>query len=43
MELAVVSGAPGWLGKDLGYDPEVELEEGRRHSIALCRDHGVAL
>jgi nucleoside-diphosphate-sugar epimerase len=29
--------------RDLGYDPEVELEEGMRRSIAWCRDNGVAL
>ena len=26
---------------DLGYDPEVELEEGMRRSIAWCRDNGI--
>ncbi len=26
---------------DLGYQPEVALEEGMRRSIAWCRDHGV--
>jgi nucleoside-diphosphate-sugar epimerase len=26
--------------RDLGYDPEVELEEGMRRSIAWCRAHG---
>jgi nucleoside-diphosphate-sugar epimerase len=29
--------------RDLGYDPEVELEEGMRRSIAWCRENGVAL
>ena len=27
--------------KDLGYDPEIDLEEGMRRSIAWCREHGV--
>jgi nucleoside-diphosphate-sugar epimerase len=27
--------------RDLGYDPEVELEEGMRRSIAWCHDHGI--
>jgi nucleoside-diphosphate-sugar epimerase len=27
--------------KDLGYDPEIELEEGMRRSIAWCREHGI--
>ncbi len=26
--------------KDLGYDPEIELEEGMRRSIAWCKDNG---
>ena len=26
--------------RDLGYDPEVDLEEGMRRSIAWCRAHG---
>jgi nucleoside-diphosphate-sugar epimerase len=26
--------------RDLGYDPEVELEEGMRRSIEWCRQHG---
>ena len=25
---------------ELGYDPEIELEEGMRRSIAWCREHG---
>jgi len=29
--------------QDLGYDPEVELEEGMRRSIDWCRAHGEAL
>jgi nucleoside-diphosphate-sugar epimerase len=29
--------------RDLGYDPEVELEEGMRRSIDWCRAHGVDL
>lgn len=29
--------------RDLGYDPEVELEEGMRRSIAWCQANGVAL
>ncbi len=29
--------------RDLGYDPEIELEEGMRRSIAWCREHGVEL
>jgi nucleoside-diphosphate-sugar epimerase len=29
--------------RDLGYDPEVELEEGMRRSIAWCRAQGVQL
>lgn len=29
--------------RDLGYDPEIELEEGMRRSIAWCRDHGIDL
>jgi nucleoside-diphosphate-sugar epimerase len=28
---------------DLGYDPEVALEEGMRRSIQWCRENGVAL
>ena len=28
---------------DLGYDPEIALEEGMRRSIAWCRDHQVAI
>jgi nucleoside-diphosphate-sugar epimerase len=28
---------------DLGYDPEIDLEEGMRRSIQWCRDNGVAL
>jgi nucleoside-diphosphate-sugar epimerase len=28
---------------DLGYDPEIELEEGMRRSIAWCRQHGIDL
>jgi nucleoside-diphosphate-sugar epimerase len=28
---------------DLGYDPEIELEEGMRRSIDWCRTHGVDL
>jgi nucleoside-diphosphate-sugar epimerase len=28
--------------RDLGYDPEIELEEGMRRSIAWCRDNGIA-
>lgn len=27
--------------RDLGYDPEIELEEGMRRSIAWCRDNGI--
>jgi nucleoside-diphosphate-sugar epimerase len=27
--------------RDLGYDPEVELEEGMRRSIAWCRENGI--
>jgi nucleoside-diphosphate-sugar epimerase len=27
--------------RDLGYDPEIELEEGMRRSVAWCRAHGV--
>jgi len=26
--------------KDLGYDPEIEIEEGMRRSIEWCREHG---
>lgn len=29
--------------RDLGYDPEIELEEGMRRSIAWCRAHGIDL
>jgi nucleoside-diphosphate-sugar epimerase len=29
--------------KDLGYDPEIELEEGMRRSIEWCRQNGVKL
>jgi len=29
--------------KDLGYDPEIELEEGMRRSVAWCRAQGIAL
>ena len=29
--------------RDLGYDPQIELEEGMRRSIAWCRANGVAL
>jgi len=29
--------------RDLGYDPEIELEEGMRRSIAWCRAHGMEL
>jgi nucleoside-diphosphate-sugar epimerase len=29
--------------RDLGYDPEIELEEGMRRSIAWCQENGVAL
>jgi nucleoside-diphosphate-sugar epimerase len=29
--------------KDLGYDPEIALEEGMQRSIAWCRDNGVPL
>lgn len=29
--------------RDLGYDPEIELEEGMRRSIAWCRENGVNL
>jgi nucleoside-diphosphate-sugar epimerase len=29
--------------RDLGYDPEIELEEGMRRSIAWCRANGVAI
>jgi nucleoside-diphosphate-sugar epimerase len=29
--------------RDLGYAPEIELEEGMRRSIAWCRDNGVRL
>jgi nucleoside-diphosphate-sugar epimerase len=27
--------------RDLGYDPEIELEEGMRRSVAWCRQNGV--
>lgn len=29
--------------RDLGYDPEIELEEGMRRSIDWCRAHGVEI
>ncbi len=29
--------------KDLGYDPEIELEEGMRRSITWCRQNGIDL
>jgi nucleoside-diphosphate-sugar epimerase len=29
--------------RDLGYDPEIELEEGMRRSIDWCRAQGVPL
>jgi nucleoside-diphosphate-sugar epimerase len=29
--------------RDLGYDPEVELEEGMRRSIDWCRAAGIDL
>jgi nucleoside-diphosphate-sugar epimerase len=29
--------------RDLGYDPEIELEEGMRRSVAWCRAHGIDL
>jgi nucleoside-diphosphate-sugar epimerase len=29
--------------RDLGYDPEIELEEGMRRSIEWCRAQGIAL
>jgi len=29
--------------RDLGYDPEIELEEGMRRSIAWCRSNGMPL
>ena len=29
--------------RDLGYDPEIELEEGMRRSIAWCRANGMEL
>jgi nucleoside-diphosphate-sugar epimerase len=29
--------------RELGYDPEIELEEGMRRSIEWCREHGVNL
>jgi nucleoside-diphosphate-sugar epimerase len=29
--------------RELGYHPEIELEEGMRRSIAWCRDNGVGL
>lgn len=29
--------------RDLGYDPEIELEEGMRRSVAWCRAQGIAL
>lgn len=29
--------------RDLGYDPEIELEEGMRRSIEWCRANGVEL
>jgi nucleoside-diphosphate-sugar epimerase len=29
--------------RDLGYDPEVELEEGMRRSIDWCKASGVRL
>ncbi len=29
--------------RDLGYDPEIELEEGMRRSIEWCRAHGVSI
>jgi nucleoside-diphosphate-sugar epimerase len=29
--------------RDLGYDPEIELEEGMRRSIDWCRTHGIEL
>jgi nucleoside-diphosphate-sugar epimerase len=29
--------------RELGYDPEIELEEGMRRSIQWCREHGVDL
>jgi nucleoside-diphosphate-sugar epimerase len=28
---------------DLGYDPEIELEEGMRRSIAWCRENGMSI
>jgi nucleoside-diphosphate-sugar epimerase len=28
---------------DLGYDPEIELEEGMRRSIQWCHDNGIAI
>jgi nucleoside-diphosphate-sugar epimerase len=29
--------------RELGYDPEIELEEGMRRSIAWCREQGIDL
>jgi nucleoside-diphosphate-sugar epimerase len=29
--------------RDLGYDPEIDLEEGMRRSIAWCRRNGISL
>jgi nucleoside-diphosphate-sugar epimerase len=29
--------------RELGYEPEIDLEEGMRRSIAWCRSMGVAI
>jgi nucleoside-diphosphate-sugar epimerase len=29
--------------RDLGYNPQVDLEEGMRRSIEWCRNNGIAI